>query len=119
MPMDADAKMAADLQAKLRSQGVAVSARFEPAEDESVDDQIAFTTPDGTGQYPVVVQLSGRTLSVVIHEFDAKGQLDSVLHGPMHRQFDDKMVGELAQKLRDNAPRPVPDADPAPPGMRR
>lgn len=92
-------------------------AVFQPANDESMDDEIAFTTADGTSRYPVAIQLSGSTCSVVTYELDAAGEVCGASHGLLHTFTSpdgSEVKYEAWQALRDNPPVPVRSETPVP-----
>lgn len=106
---------ASRLQKLLSNRGLDVKAVPEPAEDETVDDEIAFETPDGSARYPAAVQMGPGYFCTVLYEFDAAGEVEAATHGVSYDTMVaiDSVAAELAALLRANPPRPKAAA-PAP-----
>lgn len=99
----------------LKSRGLDLKARYVGADDESMDDEITLSSADGTGLYPVAIQLGSNYMGVSVTTFDSNGEFESVSHGELHPRLTGKLLDELTVKLKSIAPRPI--AEPARPGI--
>ncbi len=117
MPLLQVEDVPARLQLLMARRGIEVVASLVPAEDESVDDEVVFATPDGSGRYPVAVQLGPDLgyFAVVEYEMDAQGEVVAATHGMEHGSMEDidVIAGDLASRLKASTPF-VAEAPPSP-----
>lgn len=94
---------------------------LQPAENDGTDDVLVFKTADGTGVYPVEVQLLGANhYTSWVYQYDEAGEITGAHPGLSYTFGDKNIFNDVFNKLRANPPRPVqePEASSAP-GMRQ
>lgn len=79
----------------LKRRGCDVLVTFVPREDDQVDDELTFSTPDGENVYPFAIQLMnnmGRQFCLVEYEYE-NGELVGGTHGTIYDANQEGVLG--------------------------